>query len=103
MTNVDATVLTRRPPAAVLWDMDGTIVDTEQIWVDTAVAIVREYVPDAPFERLDELVGMALLDGAEVMRSLGVPLDAATIVDRQLGLVIDATRGADFDWRPGAV
>ena len=31
------------PPAAVLWDMDGTLVDTEPYWMECEHELVREF------------------------------------------------------------
>ena len=31
-------------PAAVLWDMDGTLVDTEPYWIEAEYALTREMV-----------------------------------------------------------
>ena len=30
-------------PAAVLWDMDGTLVDTEPLWVEAEFEVVARY------------------------------------------------------------
>jgi FMN phosphatase YigB (HAD superfamily) len=37
-----ATVISGRPEA-VLWDMDGTLVDTEPYWIDREFALAEKY------------------------------------------------------------
>ena len=31
------------PPAALLWDMDGTLVDTEPYWIETEFALAEKH------------------------------------------------------------
>ena len=50
------------PPAAVLWDMDGTLVDTEPYWIETEFALAEEYGGTWSRELALELVGNDLLD-----------------------------------------
>ena len=40
---VDLTVVTTRLPAAVLWDMDGTLVDTEPYWMAAEVELLGSF------------------------------------------------------------
>lgn len=93
----------RRRPAAVLWDMDGTIVDTEEHWIAAAAEIVRGQGIEPPPGALDALVGMALPDGAELVRRLGVDLPVHDIVERQIGLALRNTAVGGIAWRPGAL
>lgn len=93
----------RRRPAAVLWDMDGTIVDTESHWIAAAGEIVREHGIEPESEGLDALVGMSLTDGAEFMRGLGVDVPVDELVDRHLELATRKTAAAGLSWRPGAL
>lgn len=90
-------------PAAVLWDMDGTIVDTESHWIAAADEIARSHGISVASDAVAELVGTSLPDGAEVMRGWGVDVPVAELVDRHLELAMRNTAAAGFDWRPGAV
>lgn len=93
----------RRQPAAVLWDMDGTIVDTESHWIAAADEIVRaQGITPAP-NALAALVGMSLADGAKLMRGLGVDLPLGELIDRHLECAMRNTALAGLTWRPGAV
>ena len=89
-------------PAAVLWDMDGTLVDTEPYWIECEHALVEEYGGTWTSDDAHSIVGFDLLDAATELRTRGgLPLDPPLIVERLLDGVI--ARIADhLPWRPGA-
>lgn len=92
-----------RLPAAVLWDMDGTIVDTEEHWIAAADEILRGGGVRVRRVDLEPLVGMALTDGAAVMRRLGAAEDTSTLVARWAEIATRNTAVGGLTWRPGAV
>lgn len=89
-------------PAAVLWDMDGTLVDTEPYWFDIEFELVAEFGGTWSDADAHSLVGFDLLDSARELRTRGgVRLEPVEIVERLLDGVI--RRVADqLPWRPGA-
>ena len=89
-------------PAAVLWDMDGTLVDTEPYWIATEYALVAEHGGHWSDEHARSLVGFDLRDAAAVLRDRGgVDLPIDEIVNRLLDGVIERVRHK-VPWRPGA-
>lgn len=91
-------------PAAVLWDMDGTLVDTEPYWFAAERDLVDEFGNGRwPDDLAQGMVGFDLLDGAAYLqRHGGVELPADEIVDRLLDGVI-ARLHRHIPWRPGAL
>ena len=88
---------------AVLFDMDGTIVDTEPYWIAAEYALVDSFGGSWSDEHAHALVGSALLDSAAYIREHGgVDLAPAVIVDRLLDEVVSAAEQA-MPWRPGAI
>lgn len=88
--------------AGVLWDMDGTLVDTEPLWMSSEYALAAEY--DAEWTEDDglALVGRDLLDAASYIRDrMGLPLTPPQIVERMVGEMTLAMR-QHIPWRPGA-
>ena len=91
-----------RLPAAVLWDMDGTLVDTEPYWINTEYALVESYGNTWSDEHAHALVGSDLLDsGAYIAEHGKVPLEPHEIVDRLLDGVV-AQVEERVPWRRGA-
>ena len=89
-------------PAAVLWDMDGTLVDTEPYWMATEREIVESFGHEWPDHHAHAIVGFDLLDaGAYIAEHGRVPLSPREIVDRLLDGVIEKVR-REIPWRPGA-
>ena len=90
-------------PAAVLWDMDGTLVDTEPYWFAAERDLVDEFGHGHwPQEHAEAVVGFDLLDSARYLQQHGgVELDEYEIVDRLLDGVI-ARLHRRIPWRPGA-
>lgn len=89
-------------PAAVLWDMDGTIVDTEPYWINTEYALVAEFGGEWDDEKAHSLVGNDLRVSATIIRDRGgVDLPIDDIVNRLLDGVIEQVR-RKVPWRPGA-
>jgi len=89
-------------PAAVLWDMDGTLVDTEPYWIECEHALVAEFGGTWTDADAHSIVGFALLDSARELRARGgVDLPEQEIVERLLDGVI-ARVAEELPWRPGA-
>lgn len=94
---------TERFPRAVLWDMDGTLVDTEPYWMAAERRLARRYGATWSDEDSLELVGSDLLDSGRYIRErLGVDLTPAQIVELLLDDVVRAVEDS-VPWRPGAV
>lgn len=97
-----ATVGTARPPAAVLWDMDGTLVDTEPLWIATEFAMAERYGGTWSTEHALNLVGNDLLvSGAYIREHMGIDRTPEQIVDELLDGVVARVR-EEVPWRPGA-
>ena len=47
-------------PAAVLWDLDGTLVDTEPYWMTAQTALIESYGGTWSHEEAMDLVGSGL-------------------------------------------
>lgn len=87
-------------PAAVLWDMDGTLVDTEPLWFAAEGDLVARFGGEWTAERAHQMVGLALMDGARVLQGYGVDLPAEQIVEEMLDHVV-AGLAAGVVWQPG--
>jgi HAD superfamily hydrolase (TIGR01509 family) len=86
----------------VLFDMDGTLVDTEPYWIAAEYALVESFGGTWTDDHAHALVGNALLDSAAYIREHGgVELELPEIVDRLLVDVVAATE-REIPWRPGA-
>jgi HAD superfamily hydrolase (TIGR01509 family) len=90
------------PPAAVLWDMDGTLVDTEPYWVASEFELVERHGGTWSEEHALQLVGNDLLEsGRYIAEHSGIDLTPDRIVEELLDRVVDRVVG-EVPWRPGA-
>jgi HAD superfamily hydrolase (TIGR01509 family) len=100
--------VTSTPPStelqlqAVLFDMDGTLVDTEPYWIAAEYALVESFGGKWNDSHAHALVGNALIDSAIYIREHGsVDLEPPVIVERLIDDVVRSSEGA-VPWRPGA-
>ena len=92
-----------RLPAAVLWDMDGTLVDTEPYWIAAEHELVAEHGGEWNDEFAHQLVGNALEVSAQlILDQSGITLSVPEIIDGLLERVIASVQVA-MPWRPGAL
>jgi HAD superfamily hydrolase (TIGR01509 family) len=94
--------MTSQTPAAVLWDMDGTLIDSEPLWVNAEHALLSRFGAHLTAEQERSLIGTGLWDCAELMRSCGVDLSADDIVAELCATVSAQMDGGELRWRPGA-
>jgi len=89
-------------PAAVLWDFDGTIVDTEPYWIRAETELIDEYGGTWSLEQAMQLVGNDLIVSAQkIIEQTGMPLTPPEVVERLLDKIV-AHIARDIPWRPGA-
>jgi len=90
-------------PVAVLWDMDGTLVDTEPYWIEVESELVAAHGGTWTHADAMNLVGNDLLDSGRYIREVGgVDLEPAEIVEILLDGVVEHI-SRELPWRPGAV
>ncbi len=95
--------MTEAAPTAVLWDMDGTLVDTEPYWIETEFAIAERYGGTWSTTHALNLVGSDLLESGRYIRQhMGIDRSPEQIVEELLDGVVERVQGA-IPWRPGAV
>ena len=90
-------------PDAVLWDMDGTLVDTEPYWISAETDLVESFGRTWTYEDAMQLVGAGLWDSAERLRSHGVEMTADGIVAHLTTTVMDRITAEGVPFRPGAL
>lgn len=86
----------------VLWDMDGTLLDTEPYWMGAENELVAAHGGSWTHEDALGLVGSALPDSAAVLQRAGVDLGAREIID-WLNERVMAGINNHVEWRPGAL
>ena len=87
---------------AVLWDMDGTIVDTEPYWFAAEHAVVAEHGDFWSDDLARSVVGFDLLDSGRFMiEHGGVRLTPHEIVELLLDSVVTELK-REVPWRAGA-
>lgn len=89
-------------PAAVLWDMDGTLVDTEPYWMRAETDLVESFGGVWTHDDCMLLVGSGLWASAAILQDRGVDLDADAIVQQLSDRVQEQLAAHGVPWRPGA-
>ncbi|HLL62336.1 MAG TPA: HAD family phosphatase [Propionibacteriaceae bacterium] len=90
--------------AAALWDFDGTLADTEPIWIEGEFELVGQLGGSWSVEHAHQLVGNSLLDsGAYILNTIGRPdLTPEWVVNWLINYVVDRVTNGPMPWRPGA-
>lgn len=88
-------------PAAVFWDMDGTLVDSEPYWLSAETRLVESF--GGVWSEADglQLVGSSLEHSAIILQSRGVALEVDEIVSVLTDRVLEQI-DVSVPWRPGA-
>jgi HAD superfamily hydrolase (TIGR01509 family) len=89
-------------PAAVLWDMDGTIVDTEPYWMQAETELVASWGGVWTHDDGMLLVGSGLWNSAAILQSRGVDLSLDAIVAWLTDRVQQQVAEQGIPWRPGS-
>jgi HAD superfamily hydrolase (TIGR01509 family) len=92
--------------AAVLWDMDGTLVDSERLWDVSLADLAAHLGGELSAATREDLVGSSLPRSVAAVRAeVGLDPDDRTGVDADGRWLLERTKelfAHDLPWRPGA-
>ncbi|WP_137843657.1 HAD family hydrolase [Microbacterium sp. 2FI] len=88
--------------SAVLWDMDGTLVDTEPYWMAAETPLVERFGGTWSHEQALGLVGLGLEDSARIFQDAGVRMGVRDIIDHLTDDVMGQLTDKGVPFRPGA-
>jgi HAD superfamily hydrolase (TIGR01509 family) len=88
--------------AAVLWDLDGTIVDTEPLWMAAEHELAAAHGGTWTDEDALQLVGNSLIASGEYIKAkIGLEMSAEDVVEYLVERLAASLR-EHIEWRPGA-
>lgn len=91
----------KRSLAAVLWDLDGTLIDSEPYWFAAEHALATRFGGTWTDADAYAQIGAELTVTARALQKAGVDLPESDIVDSLVATVADQVR-ADAPWQPDA-
>lgn len=89
-------------PSALLWDLDGTIVDSEDYWIQAEVELAQLHGGTWTHEDGMIQVGQGLPVTAAALQACGVDMGIQEIIDflaHRVGALLEES----VPWRPGAL
>lgn len=86
----------------VLWDMDGTLVDTEPLWLAAEHELITSFGGAWSHEKGMQLVGNGLLRSATIIQEAGVRMAPLEIIHWLTDHVTAHLDPESMPWRPGA-
>ena len=91
-------------PAAVLWDMDGTLIDSEPYWMQSEGALAQSYGGVWTEADAHQMIGKSLYDSSALLKDkFGIEdLSVQEVIDRMTNEVIENLK-KNLPFRPGAV
>ncbi|EIC91274.1 putative phosphatase [Candidatus Aquiluna sp. IMCC13023] len=91
-------------PKAVLWDMDGTLIDSEPYWMLSETRLAEQYGSTWSEKDALQLIGNDLFHASDILRNQFGIEDMTTreVIDRLTDEVIEQLR-TKLPWRPGAL
>ncbi len=96
--------MTKQTFQAVLWDMDGTLVDTEPYWLKSEQAFAERHNAEWEFGDVEQFIGYSLYDTADILRkkfNLQDYTDQQIVDELTVGVVEQIEDKLPF--RPGAL
>ena len=99
------TAMSKNPfPMAVLWDLDGTLIDSEHYWSISQNRLAKHYGASWTEEDEKGVIGSSLYDSSALIKSkFGIEdRSVQEIIDHLTDEVIEQIR-ASLPWRPGAL
>lgn len=91
-----------RLPAAILWDFDGTLVETESMWEAVERSVARELGRDLPEGYHAGTIGGTVASTAALIKSVTEsPLDVARIEAELWSRARAGLRAGPIPWMPG--
>lgn len=88
-------------PAAVVWDLDGTVIDSEEYWIVAETEIVERFGGAWSHEDGLDMIGYGLPDTARFMQGRGVTMTIDEITNAMTSRVLEQMDN-QIPWRPGA-
>ena len=91
-------------PAAVLWDLDGTLIDSEHYWMLSEQTLASRYSGEWKHEDGLDLIGLALPVSCEIMKErMGIHDLSIDEIMQELTDGVLENLEREIPWRPGAL